>query len=380
MVRRICLILAMAWTICGSTASAQSIPGTDDPRLREAAYSWLEERDILESIEQIGQIASEGNLSAQMFANRLYRSFSRSDFPQMARDARLTLFRGGIEPSNRSFSPFHIAQESNLWLSAHHDLSSYQSADDWVAAAGTLLAAGMRQQVVEYLEIALTTFTPINVEVALFAELLLTPSDNTFADLHYFFFFEQAIIDFSLAPNRAERWESRPWSEERERRFLAPLQDGRWSAIRLTGIMLDLEPELDFPGVDEEWLRRVSDIRRYALFAGENIEPPTRSELAGLGVILLRDADLSPYLRPFRSVCSAYCGDVLSECMGAIVLMAHGRSSTAAALEPIIAAEDYFNSDRASDNLLHNLQIHLENGRGRHMPLPTCLLDAAVHQ
>lgn len=379
MVHRICIIFAMAWTICGSTTSAQSIPGADDPRLREAAYSWLEERDILESIEQIGQIASEGNLSAQMFANRLYRSFSHRDFPLMARDARLTLFRGGIEPSNLFFSPFHIDRDSNLWLSAHRDLSSYQSADDWIAAADTLLAAGMRQQVVEYLEIALANFTPINMEVALFAEPLLTPSDNTFADLHYFFFFEQAIIDFALAPNRAERWDSRPWSEERERRFLAALQDGRWSAIRLTGLMLNLDPELDFPGVDEEWLRRISDIRIFALFAHENIEPPTQSELAGLGEILLRDADLSPYLRPFRSVCSAYCGDVLSECMGAFVSMAHGRSSTAAALEPIIAAEDYFNSDRAGGNLLHNLQIQLENGRGRHMPLPTCLLDAAAH-
>lgn len=358
-------------------AQAQGIPGADDPALRAAALDWLAERDTRASLTEIGQIAADGNIAARLLANRIYTYFTRSDFPELSRSERRNLFPINEGEERGRFSPYQLDRTSIDAFAARNQMSIISS-EEWVEAAEIILAARFRQELLAILNVALSSYPPVNIEAAQFAERFVTETDLVMANLWFFFRREQEWLSFPGNEHRAARWAGDPWSPYRQAAFLAALNDGYWAAYRAASLMALYEYDLPIPQDQADRIRRFGEIRLFA--ASGNVydwTEPTRAEIEDIGQLVMLDGGQSSYLRPLQTACATYCADEVAYCMGVWGTGLVSQYSRGNNLEPVISASEYHNSSRAVRELLNNAWHLTSDGRAEWWPMPACLVEAS---
>lgn len=140
------LIVAFTLAAPPTLAPAQTLPGADDPALREAALDFLADEDIVDAMARIGQTGMDGNIAAQLLANRIYR-ISVYDFPNASRENRFRLFLGDNLDDTSRFTPFRVDRSELEVFQALDHLQNLGSPEEWTQAASVASAAGYRSRV-----------------------------------------------------------------------------------------------------------------------------------------------------------------------------------------------------------------------------------------
>ncbi len=389
--RYICVFIAVLCLV-SSGARAEPIPGADDPALRAAVSDWLAAENPKEDLWSIGEIAADGNIAARLIVRTLVYRYMPLRFPEMSRQELRALV-----PPDRTEAPNRFKYSTFLYrvdtstipaYEAQSSMTFAKSADDWIAGAETMLAAGLREEFMLQFGMTLTN-RHLMPAVTVFADGVLEDSDHARSYVWFLRGLGRASIDLDdrfnpeRAAERRARWGEPPWGEEQDRAFATALSEGRWSAIVALGMLITFDPDfLEFFEVPATSLRWAT--LSWAGFSGdlEDNPPPTEAEFDALGRLVMADAARSPYLLPLVNTCQTQCAAEVSHCVasGALLRVYDQGVNFPTRLEAVASAEDFYASDWAADGLLVSIGLRVRRGtlEENWLSLPQCLRENAA--
>ncbi|MEL6769228.1 MAG: hypothetical protein AAFP17_18765 [Pseudomonadota bacterium] len=387
--KALCLSLLLLLVPLVPTASyAQILPGSEVPALRAAANAWLTDKDPRAALWAIGQLAADGNPAARQLARQLSRR-TLYDFPRMSRADRRALFPPDRTGQNSGLLLYPINGRDLPTVSAlRAGIHELETPEDWISRAEALLAAGFREEFQTLVSITVPNYRHLNIEVATFAETVLTDADRTRSTLWWFRRTERSMLEFldrwepAEAAARRARWGEEPWTPSTTTAFAKALREERWSAIWAAGMIVQGEyGELPLDAETADLYRRWTLLATWPVFRGQGSAPLSVAELEALGAILINDAERSPYLRPLSSLCHTHCPEARALCMAAgLPIVRRVGEMVPSGLEPITGSEAYYTSWRAARYVLSSMAFQQRrDGFGPEwLPVPQCLRAAAA--
>lgn len=376
-----------------SAAVAEPLPGADDPALRAAALRWLNRENPVEALAEIGQMAAEGNVAAQLFANGVFYS-NTVTLDGLTPDALRELFPPSPDAAPRRSDDARYTRprrdEEGPFLEWRR--SDDATAEQWSTAIAGYFEAGR----VYLAQFGIEWAMPTSAFPARIAEEAprYFHSGEAMAEAYWRTLFfemyerEAAWWRFVFGP-----WFSVPPAELlKTSGFYEAVEDGLWPAVFAAAIMArdlseapdrvsdpsndwvaDLAAVTDHPNVVRVVrARRAYDTRRYRLLG----PGPTAEDLLGIGRMVEAGLDRTPYLQPMVGACAQACGEQTTICIGAAsVLRVRGRPLTRW-LEPMLEADVVHASERAVDEVLARI-VEIARDPDWAQPLPGCIVDFA---
>ncbi|MEM9761983.1 MAG: hypothetical protein AAF968_05655 [Pseudomonadota bacterium] len=364
------------------------MPGSEVPALRAAANLWLTDKDPREALWAIGQLAADGNPAARQLARQLSRR-TLYDFPDMSWADRRALFPPDRTGQNPGLLLYPISGRDVPTVSAlMKGIHKLPTPEAWISHAEALLAAGYREEFQTSVSITVPNYPHLNIEVAKFAETVLTDADRTGGTLWWFRGMERSMLEFldrwepAEAAARRARWGEEPWTPSTTTAFAKALREERWSAIWAAGMMVQGEyGQLPLDAETADLYRRWTLLAAWPVFRAQGSAPLSVAELEILGAILINDAERSPYLRPLSSLCHTECPEARARCMAAGLPIVRGLGEMVpSGLEPITGSEAYYTSWRAARYVLSSIAFRQRrDGFGPDwLQVPQCLQTAAT--
>ncbi len=363
---------------------AERLPGVDDPALSAAAEQWLTKDNPLEALRDIGQLAARGNLAAQFLANRFVHTLGNLDdeFRSLSRAEKWEVFSAPPRGDRDwRYHPYPIDSESVPALAARDEISFEMPAGDWIALTEVMLAAGMRQEALINIGIVVQQ-RMIDVEVLEFTTDHLTIADPQIAGYWAALISELWGRELSDADEeRLSRWSVEPGDLLRRSGFYSAAESGVWSAL-IAGLLVSDGPE-ELEPFDRRNTVIAQRVFEAAFTQGEFNAADHAEDISELGRLIRGNAEQTPYLQPLIRLCSNVCQNELSQCVVSGVFNGFYHSYNAHLLEPVVAAETYYASSRAVDEVLSTVAARLNVAAGQNAQLaqqrllPQCLLDAA---
>ncbi|MBT8412111.1 MAG: hypothetical protein KJP02_09985, partial [Octadecabacter sp.] len=333
--RRFVRILCVAAGLWPQWATAEPLPGSDDPALRAAALDWLEDPSSNQALWAIGEQARAGNIAARDFANSISRTAVPIDFPDLTRAERRALFPSDGHQT-RFGAIYPIEDESHPALVARGSITESETPEQWIQHAQALRAAGMMHAFQGHARFALSSnFERYSIEAARFADPFIAPTEAVQSDIWLFRFIETAAMEYrqmwdaERSARDAERWGGLPWDDAVAAEFDAALDAGRWTAIRALGTIRAMREGfgVEFHLLSRPDLERFADLA-FAVEGGFRDGPPDLSQdtLTTLGDLIIADAAQSAYLRPVVNACAMTCGENMGPCVARAALNRLERS------------------------------------------------------
>ncbi|MHA3977958.1 hypothetical protein ACW9UR_09770 [Halovulum sp. GXIMD14794] len=382
------LIFGALALLLPTLATAQTIPGADDPRLRAAALAWLNDEDPAADVRRLGELAAEGNIAAQLFINRVVLLQIHFDFPLLDRKERLALLAPGDDPDRFRYGRYLIDRE----LVPKDRMWSAETQEELAEAGQTLLDAGQRDRALWNVAGMPMNRPDIDIEAVKWAETWVSTGEQAKTVLWAFRISESRLLEYSEESNPAKvaerraRWGEPPWNSRVEQEFLQALSEGRWTAIYAALLTAQLAPDLIPPGEQREKIERWHDIWLKTLPRSRgdapNISP---TELESLGQAILDDAEDTPFLWPLRNACRQHCSGEIRHCVATTAVKGMNTNYSEPGMEPVLTTQEYFASNRAARSMLYRLGFlrnHPDEStaaaiREQTEVIPGCLRDAA---
>lgn len=311
-------------------AQAQAIPGQDDPALAQAIARWLAADDTPGALQEIGQLAADGNVAAQVFANRVYRLAWSYPPGFEARADRMALFAPLDPDTTRRFAPYPGAGDGIAILDLGYDPA--MDVGDVTATVTTLAEAGMVRAAVSELSSALNQ-RGLHTSPLVPIVPYITADDPT--ALTYWGLTIAAISHRNALPHLAQDWTTQPEEILSESGFFEALADGRWWAL--------LAASFSPPGRGSLGPLLDNDPRIIAIRAFD-------TEVMGQ----LIEADTATHgLARLVQLCTATCpANARASCIagGAMTRIVPGAALSQ--LEPFVSRDAYVTSPRAEQELV----------------------------
>lgn len=159
-------------------ATAQTIPGADDPRLRAAALAWVNDEDGKANLWRIGTLAAEGNIAARRYMNQVVRNFLFWDYSGAERAELLALLPQ--EKTRFGYLFFPRIYRTDPAAKAASIVLSTDDPGEFISAAQTLLEAGEREVLRSAISGTLPDRPNIDIEAIKWAETWVT-DDHRYA-------------------------------------------------------------------------------------------------------------------------------------------------------------------------------------------------------
>ncbi|MEL6432784.1 MAG: hypothetical protein AAFQ28_03190 [Pseudomonadota bacterium] len=357
---------------------AEFLPGASDPNLARAAHNWLMENEPSQAMHNIGQLASDGNVAAQFFANRIYNDpFGTTELSKIE---RLNLFPP-VEGDTRDsrFRPYEIEHASFPILSLRFDLDFDQPLPQILEAADMLFEAGFKQALYGQFLIAFQN-ADIDIEAFEIGSRYVLPTDRHSIDYWGFLILAMSARDTFADKKRAISW-IKPAEDLLEQiGFYETLRSGGFSALRVVGLSLahklpHVATELD----TSDFASVVYNFRRIAE-KEEGSSDITSDRLTDIGTYVEKTLEQAPYLRPARDLCALACGKEKEVCLGCIILTRDYRTSIEQHLEAVITAEKFYTSLRAQREVLSNVRHRLRDAGSLYGLFPSCLKRVVLQE
>lgn len=376
------LIVAAFLTVSPISAVADQIPGAEDPALRTAALAWLAADNPASEISALGAISSEGNIAARILTNKIFIRFGRLDFPNLSRAERRQLLPPAQDDRARSTLPYMVDKAFLPSTLANKRMRGGVTPEEWILGAQILVGAGLFDRLHTELRLVLFNRPEIDVEALLFLEKYVDDDDSIRSAIWVFRALEQKKImhleafDPERARHHKERWKQSPWSSEQYAEFSQALIDGRWSAIRVLGLLSHFvsEAEFVFADIPDDAFMDWSELA-FAIASAKQGETTDISgiDFGALGQLIANDAKRSAYLQPLLNSCESHCESEVSLCLAAGALSGVDRLHIGlSGFDPVISLDEYYGSERASRELTIMLG---QNWRG--LVMPQCYQEAA---
>ena len=214
--------------------AAEPLPGAGDPQLREAALAWLSEDKPTAALWAMGELAADGNVAARVFVNQIYRSERSS----VSRGAFLQLVPEDRTGEPQSFSPYRVDHDAYPALRALRQIGNSETANEWIAHAEAIIAAGMQSRLLPFIEYTVLNQHDINIEVAEFAAANLRDDPYIWTIVTWFFAFSYLTAEqwtkmqsVEAAQHWQSRWTEEPWPQSRENAFASELLAHSWLSL-----------------------------------------------------------------------------------------------------------------------------------------------------
>jgi hypothetical protein len=382
-----------AFCIGTATAIAQPIPGADDPYFMDAVADWLEDEDPAEGIWELGEIAQNGNIAAQLLVNRIYRLYVPWDFPSLNKAERRELLPPdviGFPPKFQVFeTPFRIEQQPDV-IEAEIGIQNASTFEEWRRLAERLQDAGMDRVLSNAIILSLAPKSDdFNIEVARYAENNWPLDAKVQIEILWFRFFENLRLTIDPETHdkaddtqqRLLRWGGEPWRTEDRQTLGTFLREGRWRALERAHFMQKFDPGVqnEVTEISElDWAFEIMDA--YGIFNTMQGPPPTSAELSRLGSLVIADAARTPDLYPLATVCARHCDGQIDECAGRGALTQITGVDSSWSLEPVISDAALLQSKRGESVLMMNVLGYLRavEDLGRPNFLPQCLISGVA--
>ncbi|MBF9045394.1 hypothetical protein HKCCE4037_18805 [Rhodobacterales bacterium HKCCE4037] len=353
-------------------AAADPIDGYDDPQLQAALAEWLNADNPIDTYEEIGRLARDGNLAARFFANQVYYDpgWFHPD-RELSRDERAALFpRLPDDTRPRSFQPYQIDDDAAPGMAARRAIGPTVDRDEWIELAEVMLAAGLRESVLVQTAVVPSNGPHLNIEAMQFSAEIISPADQRSFDIWAFLLFEEKRAEHLPDETRSARWFTSPTDLLSQTGYHEALEGGVWSAVRAAASIMMLDPD---PAASTE--PEVAAMTRL-LQARWDGEAGAQADLDRIGALVLSNREQSPYLRPILRICESACADVLRACAANGAINDFDARFGARTLEPLVDAETYFMSRRAEDEVLATIAARTRSATVPLLTLPQCLADA----
>ena len=321
---------------------------------------------------------------AQVFANKIYSHFVLGDFPELSRAEKLALFHPQSEGDRLVSRPYPLVV---YYPQALMDMSKAEAPGEWIAGAQMLAKSGDIGNLIDQMSVTLLNKPDLNIEAFQFSEPFIQDNGQKAGERRLFCGIEHRMLAYldvyepDKAAARRERWGEPPWAPEREAEFSKALAEGRWSAINALGDLRRLFPDIqyvhDAPKEITTWADKAFDLKLESPPANPILAP---EDLEALGQVITKDAQRSPYLQPLVNACEAACADSAPLCVALGAISGIDREQLTPHLDPVISDDEYFESQRAAQELL-NIAGHwaaVVPMLDRYQRLPKCFKDAAV--
>lgn len=387
-IRKFLRISAMLVVLSFGPLAAEPLPGADDPQLREAALAWLAEDEPDAALWAMGELAADGNVAARVLVNKIYRAERTS----LSRDAVLRLVPQDRTGASRGLGPYPVDHDAYPALRALRQIGNSETADEWIAHAQVIIAAGMQSRLAPFVEVAVLFDYSLNIEVAEFSAVHLRDDPYTWDTLIYFFAFSHLTAE-QLAANQslldARRWQVRwtedPWPHAREDAFAWKLLAHSWEALRIEGWTRHyheaaaVTARLVDPALLDDELLRLADLVSSGPSGPEQApDAPSEVELQRLGQIYRRYATRAPYAVPTITLCERHCPSRVAACIGSVGLIGDIGFTAYPNYTPVLTVEEYYHSERAVRAHHHSLgNVDFpQPGDPEWMVLPQCMVDS----
>lgn len=346
---------------------ADPIPGMEDPALQDAVARWLNEEDPIEALREIGVMASQGNLAAQFFANRVRGWRDTEAERNLSRDDFLDLFPPVPGQERRGFRPYDLPAGAVPGRS-HFDLDAETPVEEWERAMISADEGGFHRRMLGCLIAANNQLGP---QPEIFEALVdrIHPSYPRSIEYWGTLAFQMALAE--LMPERAgdEEWETDPRDLFLQSGFYEAFEAGNWTALKVVAV------DTLYGSSTFQELHSDPRIALVASIIGRS--GISETDAAAVGQFISGTLEHSPFMEPILLACRETCGDDHLTCMAAgagSLLYRHYRTSF---LEPIVDPLDYYQSPRAARDVLVTAASFSDRETRSDPPLPQCLIDAA---
>ncbi|WP_341366260.1 hypothetical protein [Yoonia sp. BS5-3] len=353
--------------------------------------TWLAEDDPEGALWAIGELAAEGNLAARDFVRRVYYSVGNGE-PRLSRQEFNKLIPEDRDPNADGFGPYPIQSSTIPALDALYAIERELTADEWIAHAEVVIAAGMQSRLLSRVEAVLNNREEIDIEVAGFVQDRLSDDPyfhlllNRFWGLQLMTFNALAEVEPELVEQRRERWTRVSFPQEIPEPFLEALSGQDWGAMFIEGSLRrwarqvgTAPPFIETSLVGDDVQRLADLVSAGAIATMDDIPPPTDLEFGVLAQSYSQYAERFPSAIPNWTLCERYCPDQPAICAVQAGLLGDLGFSGAYDFSPVLTRREYYQSDRAARTQLAMLGLieFPQEFKPDWLALPHCLSDPA---